>query len=128
VDRNQTSQVTAGVLLIALGLVFLGQRLDLITGLDISRLWPVILLVIGAGKFFGPRTEGQPRSGMWLMFLGALFLAHTYRILTIDRSWPLFIVAGGVSILLGSRSRPGDAKSAPAPANPPDQLEGADRG
>jgi hypothetical protein len=43
VDRNQTSQVTAGVLLIALGLVFLGQRLDLITGLDISRLWPVIL-------------------------------------------------------------------------------------
>jgi hypothetical protein len=58
------------------------------------------------------------------MFLGALFLAHTYRILTIDRSWPLFIVAGGVSILLGSRNRDGDAKSAPAPANPPGQAEG----
>jgi hypothetical protein len=124
VDRNRTSQVTAGVLLIALGLVFLGQRLDLITGLDISRLWPVILLVIGVGKFFGPRIEGQPRSGMWLMFLGTLFLAHTYRILTIDRSWPLFIVAGGVSILLGSRNRDGDAKATPAPANPPGQVEG----
>ena len=61
-ERNQGSQVIAGVLLIALGLIFLGQRLELISGLDISRLWPLILLVIGAGKFFGPRAAGQPRS------------------------------------------------------------------
>jgi cell wall-active antibiotic response 4TMS protein YvqF len=119
VERNQSSQVIAGVLLIALGLIFLGQRLELISGLDLTRLWPLILLVIGAGKFFGPRAEGQPRSGIWLMFLGALFLAHTYRVMTIDRSWPLFIVAGGVSILLGSRNRDGDGKSTAAPANPP---------
>jgi hypothetical protein len=124
VERNQGSQVIAGVLLITLGLIFLGQRLELVSGLDISRLWPLILLVIGAGKFFGPRAEGQPRSGMWLMFLGALFLAHTSRLMTIDRSWPLFIVAGGVSILLGSRNRDGDAKPATAPANPPGNVEG----
>ena len=123
-DRNQSSQVIAGVLLISLGLIFLAQRLDVISGLDISRLWPVILLVIGVGKFFGPRAEGQPRSGAWLMFLGVLFLAHTYRIVTIDRSWPLFIVAGGISILLGSRNRAGDAKSTTGPATPPGQLEG----
>ena len=123
-ERNQSSQVIAGVLLIALGLIFLGQRLELISGLDITRLWPLILLVIGAGKFFGPRAEGQPRSGMWLMFLGVLFLAHTNRVMTIDRSWPLFIVAGGVSILLGSRNRAGDAKPATAPASPPGNDEG----
>jgi hypothetical protein len=105
VDRNQASHITAGLLLVALGLVFLGRRLDLIPGLDISRLWPVILLVIGAGKFFGPRDEHQPRGGLWLMFLGSLFLAHTFRLMTLDRSWPLFIVAGGVSILLGSRTQ-----------------------
>jgi cell wall-active antibiotic response 4TMS protein YvqF len=105
VDRNQASQVTAGLLLIGLGLVFLGRQLGLIHGLDISLLWPLILIVIGAGKFFAPRAEGQPRSGVWLMFLGGLFLMHTFRILTLDRSWPLFIVAGGVSIMLGSRAR-----------------------
>lgn len=109
-DRNQASQIMAGLLLVALGLLFLGRRLDLIQGIDFSRLWPVILLVIGAGKFFGPRDENQPRSGLWLMFLGGLFLAHTFRLMTLDRSWPLFIVAGGVSILLGSRTRSGTAK------------------
>ena len=109
-DRSQTAHITAGLLLIMLGLLFLGKRLDLIHGLDLSRLWPVILLIIGAGKFFGPRDDNQPRSGVWLMFLGSLFLAHTFRVMTLDRSWPLFIVAGGVSILLGSRTRPAATK------------------
>ena len=104
-ERNQASQVAAGVLLIGLGLVFLSKQLGLIHGLDISLLWPLILIIIGAGKFFGPRAEGQPRSGAWLLFLGGLFLMHTFRILTLDRSWPLFIVAGGMSIMLGSRAR-----------------------
>lgn len=124
-DRNQVSQVTAGVLLIGLGLVFLGQRLDVISGLDGARLWPLILILIGAGKFFGSRREGQPRSGAWLMFLGALFLAHTFRIMTLDRSWPLFIVAGGVSILLGSGAKTGHAKppGGVQPGTPPNPSE-----
>lgn len=113
VERNQASQVAAGVLLIGLGLVFLSKQLGLIHGVDISLLWPLILIVIGAGKFFGPRAEGQPRSGAWLLFLGGLFLMHTFRIMTLDRSWPLFIVAGGVSIMLGSRARAARAKPTP---------------
>ena len=112
-ERNQASQVAAGVLLVGLGLVFLSQQLGLIHGLDISLLWPLILIVIGAGKFFGPRALGQPRSGGWLLFLGGLFLMHTFRILTLERSWPLFIVAGGVSIMLGSRA--GSVQSKPTP-------------
>jgi hypothetical protein len=124
VDRTQMSQVMAGVLLIALGLVFLGQRLELISGVDMARLWPLILILIGAGKFFGPRAEGQPRAGVWLMFLGGLFLAHTFRIMTLDRSWPLFIVAGGLSILLGSRAKTPDPKpQGGLPGSSPDVSE-----
>jgi Domain of unknown function (DUF5668) len=113
VDRKQASQVTAGLLLVALGLLFLGQRLNLISGLDISRMWPLILIVVGVGKFFGPRADGEPRGGVWLMFLGSLFLAHTFRVLTLDRSWPLFIVAGGVSILIGSYGKSMTTKHTP---------------
>lgn len=112
-ERSQASQVAAGVLLIGLGLVFLSKQLGLIHGLDISLLWPLILIIIGAGKLFGPRAEGQPRSGVWLLFLGGLFLMHTFRIMTLDRSWPLFVVAGGVSIMLGSRGRSGQSKPSP---------------
>ena len=125
-DRTQMSQITAGVLLIGLGLVFLGQRLELMSGVDVARLWPLILVLIGAGKFFGSRAEGQPRAGVWLMFLGGLFLAHTFRIMTLDRSWPLFIVAGGLSILLGSRAKAQatDPKAQGGlPGSPPDASE-----
>ena len=123
-DRTQMSQVTAGVLLIGLGLVFLGQRLELISGVDLARLWPLILIFIGAGKFFGPREESKPRAGVWLMFLGGLFLAHTFRIMTLDRSWPLFIVAGGLSILLGSRAKASDPKPhGGLPGSPSDVSE-----
>jgi hypothetical protein len=122
VDRNQVSQITAGALLVALGLVFLGQRLDVISGFDVAQLWPLILIFVGAGKFFGPRADGQPRGGLWMMFLGGLFLAHTFRIMTLDRSWPLFIVAGGVSIALGSRGKACGPK--PSAGAPPNTLQG----
>lgn len=106
-DRNQASQITAGLVLVGLGLLFLGQRLHLISVVDITRLWPLILIAIGVARFFGPRMEGQPRGGAWLMFIGALFLADTFHVLSLSQSWPLFIVAGGVSIMLGSRKGSG---------------------
>ena len=41
--------------------------------------------------------------GLWFVFVGVLFLMHNYGVMTIAQSWPLFIVAGGGSILLGRR-------------------------
>jgi len=100
-DRRQTSQITTGLLLVALGLIFLGERLDLVPSIDLRRLWPVFLLVIGFGKFMEVRPDGRRGGGGWMMFLGVLFLLHTYNIFRLNDSWPLFIVAGGLSILFG---------------------------
>jgi hypothetical protein len=47
------------------------------------------------------------------MFVGALFLADTFHVLSLSQSWPLFIVAGGVSILLGSCAKSMTAKHTP---------------
>ena len=102
-NRKQTSQVTTGLLLIVLGLIFLGQRLDVLPNLDLMRLWPVFLLVPGLVRFLEPSAEGRRSGGAWMVFIGALFLLHTYDIFRLDDSWPLFIVAGGVSILFGRR-------------------------
>lgn len=102
-DRHSRSQVLSGVLLIVLGLVFLGDRLDVLPALDMGRLWPLILIVLGVGHLVFPREDGR-RSGGWFVFVGVLFLLHNYRVLTLHQSWPLFIVAGGLSILFG-RSR-----------------------
>jgi hypothetical protein len=103
---RRDSHYTFGILLIVLGLLMLGDQLSIgfqpfgVT-LDFGRLWPVILLVLGVGRFVSARSEGLSGGGYWLIFLGGLFLLHTYDILRLGESWPLFIVAGGLSLMFG---------------------------
>jgi hypothetical protein len=106
---RDTRHYTFGALLIVLGLLMLGDQLRIGYDpfgirLDLGRLWPVVLLVIGAGRFFAARTEGRSGGGYWLMFLGGVFLLHTYDLLRLRQSWPLFVVAGGLAMMFGERS------------------------
>ncbi len=96
-------QIVTGVLLIALGAIFLADRLGAGPAWHFHRLWPVILIVLGAAKMAVRRVDGRRGDGFWLVVAGSLFLLHTYDVLSLDRSWPLFIVAAGVSILMGAR-------------------------
>lgn len=54
---------------------------------------------MGFARLAVPGEDGRRGSGGWLVFLGVLFLLHTYEILRLSTSWPLFIVAAGVSIV-----------------------------
>ena len=107
-DRKQRSQVLTGVTMITVGLIFLGQRADWWPGLDFGRLWPLLPIVIGLGRMALPEPDDRGRSngrfdGVWLVFVGVIFLMHNFHIMRIGQSWPLFIVAGGLAILFGSR-------------------------
>src|SRR6185312_14886545 len=42
--------------------------------------------------------------GVWMLIIGVMFLLHQNGWLTLDQSWPLFIMAGGAAILLGRGS------------------------
>ena len=126
-DRKQTSQATTGALLIVLGLIFLFDRLEVTHGLDIGKLWPLLLLVIGFGQMLGSHEaarkdrsdervvsgvqvgvihgDGRRRSGdgIWLIATGAIFLLHNFHVMSIRQSWPLFIVVTGLAIIMSSR-------------------------
>ena len=95
-DSKQASQVTTGLVVVAIGLVMLAGQFDSHWAWDFGRLWPFIFVVIGAGKLLSSESRG---SGAWFLFLGGIFLMHTYRIMSLSRSWPLFIVLGGLSIM-----------------------------
>ena len=109
-------------MLITIGLVFfLGQiNSEWHYALRISRLWPVILLVMGLGRMLLPEgdpAKGETRaSGIWMIVIGVLFLLNNYRVLTLGKSWPLFIVLAGLSIMF-SRSKPVAAADAPRREN-----------
>ena len=98
--RKQTSHMTMGLVVVAVGLIMLAGQLD--WDWNFGRLWPVILVVIGVGKFLS-RSEDSVAGGVTFLFLGGIFLLHTFRIFTLAHSWPLFIVMAGVSMVLPRR-------------------------
>ena len=106
-DSKQASQVTTGLIVVAIGLMMLAGQFDTGWSLDLHRLWPLIFVVIGAGKLLSSESRG---SGVWFLFLGGIFLMHTYRILSLGRSWPLFVVVAGLSIMFPKRRRNGDRR------------------
>lgn len=101
-DRSQASQFTTAIIVIAIGLILLSGQLNLGWGADVSRLWPLVLVALGVGRLVGPSDEGRG-SAYWFLFLGGLFLMHTFRIVRLNDSWPLFIVAAGVSMMFKQR-------------------------
>jgi hypothetical protein len=104
VDQEQRSHLTAGLLLIGIGLVFFFGQLHwpFAHVFRIGLLWPLILLAIGIGKLMQPVNEKHPGArgaGGWLVFIAVLFLLNNYDVLPISRAWPLFVVAAGVTMI-----------------------------
>jgi cell wall-active antibiotic response 4TMS protein YvqF len=108
-----------GVILIVIGVIFLGERLNWGFGWNMGRLWPLILIALGAVQLMSCRIAGA----VWLLFLGGLFLLHQNHILRLDQSWPLFIVAAGLGMLF-NRSNRRRQPSVPRVAEPPAPVAG----
>ena len=102
--RKRHADFTFGLILIAVGLLFLGERIHVLPDLDFHRLWPMFLIIIGVAQFLMPREDRKRVGGITLVFVGGIFLMHTYDVLRLRDSWPLFIVLGGISLILGRRS------------------------
>lgn len=96
--------VVSGVLLVVIGLVFLASNLGTMPEVNFARLWPVILLAIGAGEILFPSPDENRWGGLVLIFIAGIFLAHNYDVVRLRDSWPLFIVGAGLSVLLNASS------------------------
>lgn len=105
--KGGRSGATAGVVLIIIGLVFLGGRL--IPGLAWWNLWPLIIIVAGLVQAFTPGKEGwsvtRMFDGLVTVAFGGVFLAITLgfvgwgvwgRILAL---WPVLLISIGLDLL-----------------------------
>jgi hypothetical protein len=103
VDSKRASSVTLGLILVVIGAILFGDQIDLHPSWGMRRLWPLILVAVGAGNLLIREHRGF---GVWMFLIGGLLLLHTYRVLFIRESWPLFVVALGLSLVVGAWSRP----------------------
>ena len=106
-SRRGNGRLIAGVVLVALGFLFL---VDNLLTWDVGYLWnywPLILVAIGVSKL----TRGWGRGGgFFLIVLGGFFLLDELDVWYAEDTWPVLIMAlGGIMIassLLRQRRTP----------------------
>jgi predicted membrane protein len=97
---TKSKSIAIGLLLIVLGIIFLGHSFDVIRlGHLINHWWPLILIAIGICKL-GRRDRNN---GILMILLGTLFLLSTLNIIhwhQIWRFWPIILIIIGIGMLI----------------------------
>jgi hypothetical protein len=86
--------------LIAIGTAFFLTENNIVHSYDLWKLWPVILILAGAGKVYN-RPQGRRIEGWVLIVVGIVFLAWTFGYLQLPpfQLWPLALIALGLFLL-----------------------------
>lgn len=106
-DRELSpSYILFGLLLVAMGLLMLGDRLDWPGFSWNVSIWPFILLTLGGTRLIDRQFDvhGRARinrSAIWLIFIGLWGLLNEYRLLGVDyrHTWPLLIIGAGAMVV-----------------------------
>lgn len=99
VDRNQ---LWWGIVLVAVGVIFMLHNLDYVHIGNLWRHWPLGLIAVGVGKIIDPKSDHT--SGVVEILAGTVFYAINFKLfgLTYRNAWPLVIVFVGLSIVAKS--------------------------
>jgi hypothetical protein len=108
-----------GVWLLLLGGCLLADNLGWNPYGYIWNYWPFLLMAVGGLQLVWPGTWEERRSGFWVIVLGAwgAINIHEWFGLHWGNSWPLFIIALGIWVILGGvlRSRTDTTPLPPGP-------------
>jgi hypothetical protein len=99
--RGAQGQVVLGVLVIALGLLFLLDNLGLIELGRVLAFWPLLIVVLGIVKLVDTDSSNDKVLGIVLIALGATLLLNRlgYFYFTWHMTWPLLLIALGALLV-----------------------------
>lgn len=101
--RRSAPGLILGLAIIAFGLALTLDNLDVIEVGQVTRFWPVLVMLAGLAKVFeSPRAWRDVNAWVWVAFGVALQL-HVLDIVRIYRLWPLVFVFAGLSMVLRRR-------------------------
>jgi len=107
--RPQTGRVFVGLFVIGIGVMLLLDRLGHYDFHLSARLWPFVLILLGAARLADgawDRTRGWI-TALWLIYVGGWGVLNEWHVFGFDydTSWPLLVV--GVGLLIVARSLDG---------------------
>ena len=102
--RKRRGRLATGIVLLLVGAAMLAMNLGFHLPEGWYLYWPWLLVGLGIAQLGWPGTFRERVGGYWLLIVGAWGLINMYEILglTWSTSWPLFIIAAGLRVVLGS--------------------------
>ena len=96
--RRNNSSLVFGVAIMLFGITLLLDQFDLIDAPGYAIFWPLVVIAIGVAKLSQPRADGRRHGGWWVLF-GSWMLLSRLHVQWLHDSWPLFLVALGISMV-----------------------------
>jgi hypothetical protein len=95
-------RIALGSMLIVGGVCLALDRLGLLGLRQADQWWPVLVIGYGLIRAAMPGWPGDVWRGLWWMLVGTWLLGVQFHWhgLTFGNSWPLLLVAGGISMLM----------------------------
>jgi hypothetical protein len=118
--KSGNGQLIGGIILIALGVLFLLDRFFLLDfGWIISRFWPAVLIFIGVMQILHGRARSLT-GPLVLIAMGAIFQADRLRLFDwrFQQLWPVILIVIGVALLTDRLRRLRPAQHAPSRGTP----------
>jgi len=99
--KGRSGSVLMGIVLVALGVLFLLQHQGIVPEDTFYHIWPLIFVLVGAAHLFGPRTAKDRVWGVLLMLFGLVltFSEFGYSQFRFHRIWPFALIAVGIFVL-----------------------------
>jgi hypothetical protein len=101
-QRNEFGgRLVWGFFLIALGAMLLAANLGVIELREVFQFWPFLLMAMGITQMFLSEDSEKAGGGFWLLLAGLYGWISIWHVLGLSwhTAWPIFVIAGGVSLL-----------------------------
>lgn len=110
--RISISRLILGFAVVAVGVLFTLDNLDLMDAADYIGYWPVALILIGLAQL--PRASRQQAAWGWLLIgAGTWILLYNLKVVDIEPwlfFWPAVLVLIGLNLILGALRRSASAE------------------
>ena len=116
--HSRSGSLVVGIVLVALGAIFLLERQGLVPSDLLVHLWPLILVIVGLTKLFSSYDRDETKERIWgtlLILFGAILwfgeLGHPQ--FRFFRIWPFALIALGIYVVWSTiqESQPGTVSS-----------------
>jgi predicted membrane protein len=108
-----TPRLVVGLGVTLLGVLLLGDRLELFDAGEIVLLWPAILVLVGVVQLLRPQTSSSRSWGLvwvvaggWLLFNNLGWMTFDFR----EAFWPLVLVLAGATLVWRALRGPQDRR------------------